>query len=202
VILRKYLILQGLAALIFMLSGSLYAADFNGDGKSDILFHQASTGKNFMMLMNGKRPLARGIGFVRRLATSWSVAGIGDFNGDGKSDILFHQASTGKNFMMLMNGKRPLAKGMSFVKRLATSWSVAGIGDFNGDGKSDILFHQASTGKNFMMLMNGKRPLARGIGFVRRLDPSWSIALGIKYPTPKSKGLIWNKSNWDQVNWQ
>ncbi|MDQ6981727.1 MAG: hypothetical protein Q9M08_01790, partial [Mariprofundus sp.] len=86
-------------------------------------------------------------------------------------DILFHQAATGRNFMMLMNGRAVLSKG--FVRRLAPSWTIAGNGDYDGDGKSDVLFHQAATGRNFMMLMNGRAVLSKG--FVRRLAPSWSV---------------------------
>jgi len=144
--------------------------DFNGDGKADILFHQTSTGKNFMVLMNGKRVLSQG--FVRHFAPSWTVAGSGDYNGDGKADILFHQASTGRNIMVLMNGKRVLSQG--FVRRFAASWTVAASGDYNGDGKADMLFHQASTGRNIMVLMNGKRVLSQG--FVRHFAPSWTVA--------------------------
>jgi len=143
--------------------------DYNGDGKSDILFHQASTGRNFMMLMNGRTVLSQGQ--LRRLPTSWSIVGDGDYNGDGKSDILFHQASTGRNFMMLMNGRTVLSQGQ--LRRLPASWSIVGDGDYDGDGKSDILFHQASTGRNIMMLMNGRTVLSQGQ--LRRLPTSWSI---------------------------
>ena len=94
--------------------------DYNGDGKSDILFHQVATGRNLSMFMNGHSVLSQG--FVRRLRKSWKIVGNGDYNGDGKSDILFHQPATGLNFMLLMNGRTVLSRGG--VRRQAASWTV------------------------------------------------------------------------------
>jgi len=150
--------------------GNTIPNDFNGDGKSDILFRQSLTGRNHMMLMKGRNVLRQGL--VRGMAKSWIVAGNGDYNGDGKSDILFHQASTGWNFIRLMNGRAVLRQGG--VRRLGPSWSIVGNGDYNGDGKSDILFRQASTGQNYIMLMNGLGVLSAGK--VRRMGVAWSVA--------------------------
>jgi len=44
--------------------------------------------------------------------------------GDGKSHILYHQVSTDRNFIILMNGKRAIKGGMSFVKSLGSTWGV------------------------------------------------------------------------------
>jgi len=148
---------------------SILPNDFNGDRKSDILFRQILTGRNYMMLMNGRRILRQGL--VRGMATSWTVVGNGDYNGDGNSDILFHQTSTGWNFIRLMSGRTVLRQGG--VRRLGPSWSIVGNGDYNGDGKSDILLRQASTGLNYMMLMNGLVVLSEGR--VRRMGVAWSV---------------------------
>jgi len=75
------------------------------------------------------------------------------------------------NYMLLMNGRTVISKG--FVRRLRKSWSIVGNGDYNGDGKSDILFHQAATGLNYMLLMNGRTVLGRG--GVRRQSASWTV---------------------------
>jgi len=144
--------------------------DYNGDGKSDILYRQVSTGRNFIKLMNGRKLLSQG--FAGRLPTSWTIAGNGDYNGDGKSDILYRQASSGRIYIKLMNGRKLLSQG--FAGRLPTSWTIAGSGDYNGDGKSDILYRQASSGRIFIKLMNGRQLLSQG--FAGRLPSSWTIA--------------------------
>ena len=86
-------------------------------------------------------------GAVARPDASWSVAGIGDLNGDGKADVLWRSAS-GEVTAWLMNGSSIADSGdlksNGAPIRPDASWSIAGIGDFNGDGKADVLWRNAS----------------------------------------------------------
>jgi FG-GAP repeat len=64
--------------------------------------------------------------------THWSIAGTGDFNGDGYSDILWRNTN-GDVVIWLMNGTTVLNPGgPSFVENVPTHWFIAGTGDFNG----------------------------------------------------------------------
>src|SRR5262249_6718107 len=74
-----------------------------------------------------------------------------DFDGDGKSDILW-QDSAGNVFVGLMNGAA--ITNESFISNVWLGWSIVGCGDFNGDGKADILWRD-TTGNVAIWLMNG-----------------------------------------------
>ena len=112
--------------------------DFNGDGKSDILW-QDSDGTTAIWLMNGTNVVIHRRGRLVNPGPSWQIEGTGDFNGDGKSDILW-QNSDGTPAIWLMNGTNALSIGAVGPFNPGPSWHVEGTGDFNGDGKSDILW--------------------------------------------------------------
>ncbi len=79
----------------------------------------------------------------------WSVQGVGDFNGDGKADIVWRDAS---GAVWLMGGSTLIASADLGVVPL--DWTIERVGDFNGDGKTDILWRNAS-GSIGIWLMNG-----------------------------------------------
>jgi len=74
---------------------------------------------------------------------SWNIVGIGDFNGDGKSDILWRDTS-GTLIDWTMNGSQ-----ITSIQEVTlqgspaapdASWQIAQIGDFDGNGASGILW--------------------------------------------------------------
>ena len=86
--------------------------------------------------------------------TNWAIVGTGDFNNDGKTDILWRNTSTGENYVWYMNGVRRI--GRWYPSCLAdTNWAIVGTGDFNGDGKTDILWRN-TVNRRKLCLVHGR----------------------------------------------
>ena len=64
-----------------------------------------------------------GGGSVASLPANWHIAGTGDFNADGRSDILWQNASTGECSLWLMNGTTFMT-GIS-LGAVPLQWSIA-----------------------------------------------------------------------------
>jgi hypothetical protein len=149
--------------------------DFDGDAQADILWRNAATGENYIYFMDGStiKPTE---GFIRTVAdTGWQVAGIGDFDGDGKDDILWRHGSTGENYLYFMDGKA-IKSNEGFLRTVADlTWIIAGVADFDGDGKADILWRNTSTGQNYLYPMDGKT-IKASESFLRAVpDTRWEV---------------------------
>jgi hypothetical protein len=106
--------------------------------------------------MNGGSILSSVGGWT--LPDGWVLQGTGDFNGDGKKDLLWRQTATGIISIWLMNGASIVSIGGNYSA--PTDWLVRGCGDFNGDGKADILWQQSGTGAGSVWMMNGTSVLS------------------------------------------
>ncbi|VAX15617.1 BNR repeat domain protein [hydrothermal vent metagenome] len=135
--------------------------DFNGDGKSDILWRHNETGLTAIWFMNGLALIEDISGFTSMHAgggpNAWSIKGVGDFNGDGKTDVLWRHAGSGYTYIWLMDGST-VSFDSSYTSanvKHDSPWNISGVGDYNGDGKSDILWERGASGRTFVWMMNG-----------------------------------------------
>lgn len=129
-------------------------ADFNGDGKADMLWH-GQDGRAAIWTMDGSTLVsAVALNGGAAIPTDWQIAGVGDFSGDGKGDILWRNAD-GRIAEWSMNGATIIGGGVAAGGiQVPADWSIAGIGDFSGDHKADILWH-AQDGRAAMWMMDG-----------------------------------------------
>jgi hypothetical protein len=169
------------------------AHDFDGDGKADILWRNASTGENYLYPMDGTS-IGAGEGYLRTVADlSWKIAGVGDFDGDAKADVLWRNLFSGENYIYLMDGTA--IQGEGYLRTVADlNWEVAGVGDFNGDGNDDILWRNTSTGENYLYPMDGLAILPAE-GYLRTVaSHHWQVAGVAKLDAGATADILWRNT--------
>jgi hypothetical protein len=79
------------------------AADFDLDGKPDLLWRNPSTNENVLWLMNGTEYHG-----YARLPTAgdgtWGVVGADDFDANGEPEIAWYSMNSGQIILWHMNG--------------------------------------------------------------------------------------------------
>jgi hypothetical protein len=153
-------------------------ADFNGDGRADVLFHHNTSGQNYIFLIAADGISKIGEGTLNTTPDpNWKVAGTGDFDGDGRADILYRNIVTGQNYIFLINVGGLTVKAEGLFKSVPDlNWVVAGVADFNHDGRADMLYHNNSTGMNYIFFPGPSGLTVGAEGILNSTpDPNWKI---------------------------
>lgn len=152
-------------------------ADFNGDGKTDVLWSNSQNGHIGAWLMGETTPTCTSIGNVSPNA-GWTFEGLSDFNKDGKTDLLLYNQQTGDVQVWLIN-ESPAPTTIVHSKKPAQSgWSFEGIGDLNGDGQKDVFWYNRQTGETEAWLMRGGN-IVTSVGCMQDTSSYWdSQAMG------------------------
>jgi Glucose / Sorbosone dehydrogenase/FG-GAP-like repeat len=178
--------------------------DFNGDGFGDILWRNIN-GDTSIWLMTGNATQVSVLSTtdLGLVPTSWSVAQTGDFNGDGKADILWHNTNGDTSiWLMTASGTQMQVLSATDLGVVPTSWTIAGTADFNGDGKSDILWHNGN-GDTSIWLMTGSGPQVQvssaiDLGLV---PTSWGVAVTGDFNGDGMSDILWRNTNGDASIW-
>ncbi|MDZ7958378.1 MAG: VCBS repeat-containing protein [Aulosira sp. DedQUE10] len=183
------------------------APDFNGDGKTDKVWVDQTTGELKVRLMDGASVLAEGsnkdngdvkgtLGAIQLTATTTSK--IGDFNGDGKTDLLLRDQATGTNQLVLMNGVD--APTVIALDNIDPAWTPL-IGDFNGDRKTDIFWRNPQTGENAIWLIDGSQPNAvTSATILEAVDATWTPTM-VDFDGNGKTDIFWRNTAGENSAW-
>ena len=158
------------------------AADFNSDGKTDLLWHHRRTGALRLWFMDGVTKIGEAPTVPPRAGDPlvWSVAGTADFDGDGRPDILV-QRGGGRSAIWFMDGavRRIPPVDIPAHSKPSAKWKIVGIGDFDRDGLAHILWQQDKNVEKHLEIWN-----MIGANVVRKqqttptgfFEPRWDVA--------------------------
>ncbi|MEU6720279.1 peptidoglycan recognition family protein [Nonomuraea sp. NPDC046802] len=141
----------------FALSGETpYTGDFDGDGRDDIVTFTHGTNADVYVATSfgsGFRPAEKWHDFF---APSGEIPAVGDFDGDGKDDVVTFTHGTGADVYVAKSTGNGFGPGEKWHDFFALNGEFPAVGDVDGDGKDDlIVFTQGATADVYVALSTG-----------------------------------------------
>lgn len=202
----------------------LTPGDFDLDGKSDLVWMDSADSSRSVVWPLDQSWSWKNNTFVDivdqsettlRPGLDWKIMGTGDFNGDGKEDILWHNTNVEDRtdgrcrttvWLMdgIVNGKLKLKSSSCLTDQSDNNldvigssgvdvWRVGAVADLDADGKPDIIWKKKTGGSNDVAIwyMNGtkrtnNKTLTSGTG-----DEEWRIVGAGDFDGDKIPDILW-----------
>lgn len=129
--------------------GALHVTDVDGDGRDDLVWHNASIGQlDWWRMQAGRR-----VGLLGRAVAPMALLAVGRF--DGAAGGAVWQDRAGALWLEALHG----ADGDSGLVRIAAApapeWRFIGVADIDGDGRHDLLWQDPLGRQLHWWLMDG-----------------------------------------------
>jgi hypothetical protein len=169
-------------------------SDFNGDNRTDILWHNIFTGELSVWLTNdAQAPQILSLGSLDP-NTGWVPVETKDFNSDGIADVLWRNGFTGELAVWFLSDGKVLQAASLGAIDPKTGWVPINAKDFNGDNRTDILWRNVYTSELSVWLVNdGQAPQAVSLGTI---DPSngWMPVEAKDFNADGSADVLWRNA--------
>lgn len=130
--------------------GVMDAGDWNGDGLDDAMFFDPVSGNTDWFMNSRVAPASfASQKFNIPIANAKNRAlTYGDWNGDGLTDILAYENSTGNNTWFVNNGSTTFSVSDLSIDPVVIDGKWWTTGDWNGDGIDDFFWYDKGDGRN------------------------------------------------------
>ena len=174
--------------------------DFFGNGNTDIVWANSSSGAVDLWVTNGTQ--VSSTAFVGSVGpnSGWTLQGVGDFTGDGKTDILWQNSTTGAVNLWVMDGSTIVSNDYISAVAPSSDWKMQFLGDFNGDGKTDILWQNSATGAVDLWIMNGSTITSNDFVGSVGANSDWTIQGVGDYAGNGNTDILWRNSTTGAVD--
>jgi hypothetical protein len=139
--------------LVGSTTSTVAAGDFNGDGVTDLAvpgtFFNGNTGFSLIKVFTGQTGGTLQAGPTYALGLAFPV--VGDFNGDGRTDLAGAAGNAIEPWLAIGNGT---LQAPYLIPAAGVTLASQATGDFNGDGIPDLV--SASTGQVQLGLGDGR----------------------------------------------
>ncbi|HEY0327781.1 MAG TPA: M10 family metallopeptidase C-terminal domain-containing protein [Rhodopseudomonas sp.] len=178
-----------------------YINDFDGNGHSDLLWrHNGGTFTVWDVAGNISGNAVTPNAFMSSAVdNSWQCQGTFDFNGDGASDLLWRNTTSGAFTIWDSTGSGFAAN--VFMGNVDTSWQIGALADFNGDGYGDLLFRNVN-GAFTEWQSNGVGGFNANVVVSNLVDPSWHLQAIGDFNGDGRDDLIWRNNGGAFTEWQ
>jgi hypothetical protein len=169
----------------------------NSVAPPNLLWHHKNSGLNKVWVMTGGTTFDHEISLPPNSDDpGWKMIGTGDFNHDGKQDIIWQHSTLDLLGIWYMNSDSTV-QSYSVPNPNHTgdiNWRMVGVADFDKDGYPDLLWENRVTRQHCIWLMTG--PNYRTSSLISEpADPGWKVACAADFGqgpgNPKRPGILW-----------
>jgi hypothetical protein len=154
---------------------SVAVGDLNGDGRADLVVANADSPNVSVLLGKGDGTFQAAVNYA--LGVWPTSAAIGDFNGDGKADLVVTNSPTFNSAyvsILLGNGDGTFQTAVNYG--VGNGPTSVAVGDFNGDGKADLVAANSQSNGVSVLLGKGDGTFQAAVNYAADLAPT-SVAV-------------------------
>lgn len=155
--------------------------DFDKNGISDF-FGISSSGSLLVNFFSNGKNYSFG-------HSSYTFKGIGDFDADGQADVLWQNPQNLDVVITHYSNTGQLQREVILQSGLSASWKIRGTGDFNYDGRTDILWQNSQTGQVYIYLVEDDRWHGNKVSVVK--DNDWQVIKIADFNGDHKADILW-----------